>query len=291
MNAYVFPGQGAQFVGMGKELYETVPAAKELFETANDILGFRITDMMFNGTAEELKMTKVTQPAVFLHSVISYLVAKDVPAPAMVAGHSLGEFSALVACQTLNFADALLLVSQRAEAMQRACELTPSTMAVVLKFDDEKVEEICRNCPEIVVPANYNSPEQLVISGTLSGIEWATEQIKAAGARRVMQLAVGGAFHSPLMQTAKDELAKAIDETHFAQPLCPIYQNVTANASTDIAAIRENLKLQLTHPIRWTQTIRNMVTDGATEFVEFGPGDVLQGLIRKIALDVEVRHG
>jgi [acyl-carrier-protein] S-malonyltransferase len=287
MKAYVFPGQGAQFVGMGKDLYESNPASKELFEQANSILGFRITDIMFGGTMEALTQTKVTQPAVFIHSVAIALAAKDFTAD-MVAGHSLGEFSSLVANKTLSFEDALKLVSKRALAMQRACEINPSTMAVVLGMDDQKIEEICASIKEeIVVPANYNSPGQLVISGTMKGIEIASAKIKEAGAKRVLPLQVGGAFHSPLMEPAQEELAKAIESTNFRLPTCPVYQNVNALPSSDVAAIRKNLIAQLTSPVRWTQSVQKMVTDGAISFVECGPGKVLQGLVKKIAPNVE----
>ena len=293
MKAYVFPGQGAQFIGMGKELYENRPAARELFERANTILGFRITDIMFAGTEEELKMTKVTQPAVFLHSVIEFLTADGLPSPDMVAGHSLGEFSALVADRTLDFEDALKLVSQRALAMQKACELRPSTMAAILKFDDQKIEEVCASITEeVVVTANYNSPGQLVISGSVEGVDLAIQKLREIGARRVLPLNVGGAFHSPLMQSAQEELAAAIEQTNFHEPICPIYQNISAQGTTDVATIQQNLKDQLTHPVRWTQSVQQMVAEGATEFVEFGPGEVLCGLVRRIAPEVAdgVRH-
>ena len=293
MRAYVFPGQGAQFIGMGKELYESRPAARELFERANTILGFRITDIMFAGTEEELKMTKVTQPAVFLHSVIEFLTADGLPSPDMVAGHSLGEFSALVANRTLDFEDALKLVSQRALAMQKACELRPSTMAAILKFDDQKIEEICASITEeVVVTANYNSPGQLVISGSVEGVDLAIQKLREIGARRVLPLNVGGAFHSPLMQSAQEELAAAIEQTNFHEPICPIYQNISAQGTTDVATIQQNLKDQLTHPVRWTQSVQQMVAEGAIEFVEFGPGEVLCGLVRRIAPEVTdgVRH-
>lgn len=282
MKAYVFPGQGAQFVGMGKNLYAHSAEAKEFFETANEILGFRITDLMFEGTDEDLRQTKVTQPAVFLHSVI---LARLFPnfAPNMVAGHSLGEFSALVAAGTLSFEDGLRLVAQRAEAMQKACESNPSTMAAILGLEDSVVEKTLEGIEEIVVAANYNCPGQLVISGSMKGIEIACEQLKAAGAKRALPLKVGGAFHSPLMESARQQLAAAIEATPFHTPSCPIYQNVDALPHTDPAEIRRNLVLQLTAPVRWTQTVQNMVKDGATEFVELGPGNVLQGLVKKTA--------
>ena len=284
-HAYVFPGQGSQFSGMGKNLYEQNEAAKALFEKANDILGFRISDIMFDGTDEQLKQTNVTQPAVFLHSVIAYLTMPDLT-PDMVAGHSLGEFSALVANKTLNFEDALKLVSIRAKAMQAACEIQPSTMAAVLALADEKVEEICATISaesgEVVVAANYNCPGQLVISGSVKGIEIACEQMKLAGAKRALVLPVGGAFHSPLMEPAKIELAKAIQATTFNTPICPVYQNVVAKAVTDPIAIQANLMAQLTGAVKWTQTIQTMVADGATNFTEVGPGKVLQGLVQKI---------
>jgi len=284
-HAFIFPGQGAQFSGMGKNLYETNPACQELFEQANEILGFRISDIMFTGTDEELKQTNVTQPAIFLHSVAAYKTIKDAK-PDMVAGHSLGEFSALVANNTLSFEDALKLVSIRAKAMQKACELNPSTMAAVLGLADEKVEEICAavqaETGEIVVAANYNCPGQLVISGSIKGIEIACERMKAAGAKRALVLPVGGAFHSPLMAPAKEELAAAIEATLFSAPGCPVYQNVVAKAVTDGAAIKQNLINQLTGAVRWTQCVQAMVADGATEFTESGPGKVLQGLVAKI---------
>ena len=278
---------------MGKELYESRPVARELFERANTILGFRITDIMFAGTEEELKMTKVTQPAVFLHSVIEFLTAEGLPSPDMVAGHSLGEFSALVSNRTLDFEDALKLVSQRALAMQKACELRPSTMAAILKFDDQKIEEVCASITdEVVVTANYNSPGQLVISGSVEGVDLAIQKLREIGARRVLPLNVGGAFHSPLMQSAQEELAAAIEQTIFHEPVCPIYQNISAQGTTDVATIQQNLKDQLTHPVRWTQSVQQMVAEGATEFVEFGPGEVLCGLVRRIAPEVAdgVRH-
>lgn len=287
MNAYVFPGQGAQFVGMGLDLYETHSQAQELFERANEILGFSITDIMFEGTAEDLKQTKVTQPAIFLHSVILSKVLGDAFQPDMVAGHSLGEFSALVANGTLNFEDGLTLVSQRAQAMQKACELQPSTMAAVLGLDDEIVEDICNSVDGIVVPANYNCPGQLVISGEVGAIDVACEKLKEAGARRALVLPVGGAFHSPLMEPAREELATAIDNTNFHEPNCPVYQNVTTKGVTVSKEIKENLIAQLTAPVKWTQSVQNMVADGAKSFVEVGPGKVLQGLVRKIDSTME----
>jgi [acyl-carrier-protein] S-malonyltransferase len=284
-NAFVFPGQGSQFSGMGKNLYETNEAAKALFEKANEIVGFRISDIMFEGTDEQLKQTNVTQPAVFIHSVIAYLTT-DHTTPDMVAGHSLGEFSALVANKTLSFEDALGLVSIRAKAMQAACEIQPSTMAAVLALADDKVEELClqvqKETGEVVVPANYNCPGQLVISGSVKGIEIACEQMKAAGAKRALVLPVGGAFHSPLMEPAKIELAAAIEATIFNNPICPVYQNVTASAVTDPAQIKANLIAQLTGAVKWTQSVEAMVADGATHFTEFGPGKVLQGLVQKV---------
>lgn len=286
MKAYVFPGQGAQFVGMGKDLYENSPLAKELFEKANQILGFRITDLMFAGTDEDLKQTKVTQPAIFLHSVILAKVLGNEFKPEMVAGHSLGEFSALVAAGALSFEDGLRLVSARAMAMQKACELQPSTMAAVLGLDDEKVEEICASIDEVVVAANYNCPGQLVISGSIAGIDLACEKLKEAGAKRALKLAVGGAFHSPLMEPARQELEAAINSTPFSTPVCPIYQNVNAKPTTNPEEIKKNLVAQLTAPVRWTQTVQNMIADGATEFVELGPGNVLQGLIKKVNKDI-----
>jgi len=289
MKAYVFPGQGAQFTGMGKDLYENSSLAKEYFEKANDILGFRITDLMFEGTAEDLKQTKVTQPAIFLHSVISALVMGEQFKPDMVAGHSLGEFSALVAAKALSFDDGLKLVSARAIAMQKACEAEPSTMAAVLGLSDEAVEEVCDEIKDlIVVPANYNCPGQLVISGSFEGIDKACELLKAKGAKRALKLPVGGAFHSPLMQPASEELQAAINNTVFTEPICPVYQNVNAYPKTNPADIKENLIAQLTAPVRWTQTVKNMVTDGALEFIEVGPGDVLKGLVKKIAPEVTI---
>lgn len=287
MKAYVFPGQGAQFPGMGKYIYENHPKAKEYFNTANELLGFDITNIMFEGSVEDLKQTKVTQPAVFLHSVV---VARAIEnfAPDMVAGHSLGEFSALVANKTLKFEDALKLVSQRAIAMQKACEITPSTMAAILGLDDNKVEEICGDIEEVVVAANYNCPGQLVISGTIKGIEMACEKMKEAGAKRALPLPVGGAFHSPLMEPAREELAAAIKNTSFNEPICPVYQNVNAMPSTDIDVIKENLIAQLTAPVKWAQTVKQMIADGANEFTECGPGKVLQGLIKKIEPSVTV---
>lgn len=286
MKAFVFPGQGAQFVGMGKDLYESSPLAKEMFEKANEILGFRITDLMFEGTDEDLRQTKVTQPAIFLHSVI---LAKTVENfnPNMVAGHSLGEFSALVAANALSFEDGLSLVYKRALAMQKACEQNPSTMAAILGLPDEKVEEICNSITDqVVVPANYNCPGQIVISGSNEGIDIACELMKEAGAKRALKLSVGGAFHSPLMAPAKEELASAIEATVFAKPICPVYQNVSTKAETDPAVIKENLVVQLTAPVKWTQSVLHMIEDGATEFVELGPGAVLQGLVKKINKDM-----
>lgn len=287
MKAYVYPGQGAQFPGMGKELYENNSQARELFEQANDILGFRITDVMFNGTDEELKQTKVTQPAVFLHSIILSLTQEEFN-PDMVAGHSLGEFSALVANRALSFEDGLRLVYKRAMAMQKACEINPSTMAAILGLEDHVVEEICDDIDEIVVAANYNCPGQLVISGSNEGIDIACDRMKEAGARRALPLPVGGAFHSPLMEPARVELAEAINSTEFSTPICPVYQNVTAKPSSDVEVIKDNLIKQLTAPVRWTQSVQAMVADGATDFVESGPGKVLQGLIKKIDREAEV---
>jgi [acyl-carrier-protein] S-malonyltransferase len=282
MKAYVFPGQGAQFIGMGKDLYEKFPQAKALFEQANRILGFRITDLMFSGTDDDLKQTKVTQPAIFLHSVILARVLGNSFKPDMTAGHSLGEFSALVAAGALSFENGLILVSQRAGTMQKACELQPSTMAAILGLEDDKVEKACREINAVVVPANYNSPGQIVISGSVEGIDLAVEKLSAMGAKRAIKLSVGGAFHSPLMEPARIELEKAIDDADINKPICPVYQNVTAMPSSDPGLIRENIKKQLTAPVRWTQTIRNMLSDGASVFYEVGPGVVLQGLIKKV---------
>lgn len=282
MKAFVFPGQGAQFVGMGKDLYEQNALAHDLFEKANEILGFRITDIMFSGTEDELKQTKVTQPAIFLHSVILAKTLGDDFNPDMVAGHSLGEFSALVAAGALSFEDGLKLVATRARAMQKACEVTPSTMAAVLALPNEKVEEICASIDDIVAPANYNCPGQVVISGTVTGVDAACPKMLEAGAKRALKLKVGGAFHSPLMQPAHDELAQAINTADFLTPVCPVYQNVDALPHTDPVEIKNNLIAQLTAPVKWTQIIQNMVKDGLTEVVELGPGAVLQGLVKKI---------
>lgn len=287
MKAYIFPGQGAQFTGMGLDLYENSPMAKELFETANEILGFCITDIMFEGTAEQLKQTNVTQPAIFLHSVILAKVLGDSFQPEMVAGHSLGEISALVAADVLSFEDGLRLVSKRASAMQKACEIIPSTMAAVLGLEDQIVEQICETVDGVVVAANYNCPGQLVISGEVSAIEKACELLTEKGARRALVLPVGGAFHSPMMEPAREELAAAIKETHFNEPTCPVYQNVPATAVTTATEIKENLMKQLTAPVKWTQSIQSMISDGGTQFIEVGPGKVLQGLMRKIDRSVE----
>ncbi len=287
MKAYVFPGQGAQFVGMGKDLYDNFPIAKEMFEKANEILGYRITDLMFAGTDEDLRQTKVTQPAIFLHSVILAATLGENFTPDMVAGHSLGEFSALVANKALTFEDGLRLVYARALAMQKACEAEPSTMAAILGLDDDKVELVLKDIEEVVVPANYNSPGQLVISGSFKGIEIACEKLKEAGAKRALPLKVGGAFHSPLMEPARVELAAAIEATQFNTPICPIYQNVNAKPFSSPEEIKANLVAQLTSPVRWTQTVQNMVADGGDTFIEVGPGTVLQGLVKKIAPDVQ----
>jgi len=281
MKAYVFPGQGAQFIGMGKDLYDTSPLAKELFEKGNEILGFRITDLMFEGTEEDLKQTKVTQPAIFLHSVILAKTLGTDFQPAMVAGHSLGEFSALVANGALTFEDGLKLVYKRALAMQKACEIKPSGMAAVLGVDDHVVEEICASIDDIIVPANYNTIGQLVVSGSMTGVDKAVEKFTEMGAKAI-KLNVGGAFHSPLMEPAREELAAAIESTTFSKPICPVYQNVTAKPVTDINEIKKNLVAQLTAPVRWTQIMQNMLADGASEYIEVGPGKVLQGLLKKI---------
>ena len=286
MKAYVFPGQGAQFTGMGKDLYDKSEVAKGLFEKADSILGFHITELMFTGTDEDLRQTKVTQPAIFLHSTIFAAVLGNSFKPDMVAGHSLGEFSALVANKTLAFEDGLILVSKRAMAMQKACEKTPSTMAAILGLDDKIVEEVCASINEVVVPANYNSPGQVVISGSNEGIDKAIELLKEKGAKRALKLTVGGAFHSPLMEPARLELEEAIKNTIFGKPACPVYQNVNANPSTDPAVIKLNLVLQLTSPVRWTQSVLNMISAGATSFIEVGPGNVLQGLIKKVNKEV-----
>lgn len=288
MKAFVFPGQGSQFVGMGKDLYESNAKAKELFDKANEVLGFNITELMFNGTEDDLKQTKVTQPAVFLHSVILALTMGDEFKPDMVAGHSLGEFSALVAAGVLPFEQGLKLVETRALAMQKACEASPSTMAAIIGMDDAKVEEICASIDGVCIPANYNSPGQVVISGTFEAIEAACAKFKEAGAKRALPLKVGGAFHSPLMEPAREELAKAIHEADFSAPICPIYQDVDAKPHTDPAEIKENLIKQLTAPVRWSQIMANMVNDGMTEAVEVGPGKVLRGLIGRTYRDVAV---
>ena len=281
MKAYVFPGQGAQFTGMGQDIFESNSDATRLFRQADEILGFKLTEIMFTGTADEQKQTRVTQPAIFLHSVAIALTSESFK-PDMVAGHSLGELSALVANKTLSFEDGLLLVFKRAIAMQHACEINPSTMAAIIGLDDKIVEDICASIDDVVVPANYNCPGQLVISGTIKGIDIACEKLKAAGARRALVLPVGGAFHSPLMEPARDELATAINQTHFEKPICPVYQNVNALPSTDVDVIKKNLIAQLTAPVRWTQSVQNMSKDGALSFIECGPGKVLQGLVKKI---------
>lgn len=287
MKAYVFPGQGAQFSGMGKDLYEKYDIARKMFDEANQILGFDITSLMFAGSDEDLKQTRVTQPAIFLHSVILATVLGESFRPEMVAGHSLGEFSALVANRTLSFDDGLTLVSKRAMAMQKACEAKPSTMAAILGVDDNVVEDVCSSIKEIVVPANYNSPGQIVISGSIEGIDAAIEILKEKGAKRALKLAVGGAFHSPLMEPARQELEQAIESTRFSKPVCPVFQNVDAEPSSDPERIKVNLARQLTSPVRWTQTVRNMIAAGATSFTEVGPGAVLQGLIKKVDKDIE----
>ena len=287
MKAYIFPGQGAQFTGMGKDIYESNVKIKELFDQANDILGFKITNIMFNGTADEQKQTNITQPAIFLHSV-AIALSSDSFTPDMVAGHSLGEFSALVANKTLSFEDGLILVTKRATAMQHACEINPSTMAAIIGLADTIVEDICASIDDVVVAANYNCPGQLVISGSIKGIEIACEKMKAAGAKRALPLHVGGAFHSPLMQPAREELAAAIESTTFNTPICPIYQNVNALPATDSNTVKQNLIAQLTAPVRWTQSVQNMVRDGGLTFIECGPGKVLQGLVKKISPEVEV---
>lgn len=286
MKAFVFPGQGAQFPGMGKDLYENSEIAKELFEKANEILGFNITEIMFNGTDEDLRQTKVTQPAIFLHSVLLAKTLKDFT-PEVVAGHSLGEFSALVACGALNFEDGLKLVSQRAQAMQKACEIEQSTMAAIIGLDDKTVEDVCKSIEEVVIPANYNCPGQLVISGSMKGIELACEKLKEAGAKRALPLKVGGAFHSPFMEPAREELAEAIKNTTFSVPTCSIYQNVDAKSTTDPETIKKNLVAQLTAPVKWTQIMTNMIADGTTSFTEVGPGKVLQGLVKKVDRKIE----
>ncbi len=288
MKAFVFPGQGAQFVGMGKDLYENSAEAKELFEKANEILGFRITDLMFEGTDEDLKQTKVTQPAIFLHSVLLAKTLGEDFKPKMVAGHSLGEFSALVAAGAMSFEDGLKLVSQRAMAMQKACEAEPSTMAAIVGMEDAIVEEVCGSIEDVVVAANYNCPGQLVISGSFAGIDKACEILTEKGAKRAIKLPVGGAFHSPLMEPAREELAAAIEATTFNAPICPVYQNVSATPFTDPAQIKENLVAQLTAPVKWTQTVQNMIADGASSFTEVGPGKVLQGLVKKVDRKMEV---
>lgn len=282
MKAYIFPGQGAQFVGMGKDLYEQSEQAKFMFEQANEILGFRITDLMFEGTVEDLKQTNVTQPAIFLHSVILAEVLGENFKPDMVAGHSLGEFSSLVAAKALSFEDGLRLVAARANAMQKACEIQPSTMAAIIGLDDFTVEDICHRISDVVVPANYNCPGQLVISGTIAGVDKACEELTAAGAKRALKLNVGGAFHSPLMESARVELEHAIVNTEIKAPICPVYQNIDAKSYTDPELIKHNLIAQLTGPVRWTQTVKHMLEDGATEFIEVGPGTVLQGLVKKV---------
>jgi [acyl-carrier-protein] S-malonyltransferase len=287
MKSYIFPGQGAQFIGMGKDLYEHSSSAKDFFERANEILGFRITDIMFSGTDEDLKQTNVTQPAIFLHSVILAKELKSNFNPDMVAGHSLGEFSALVAAEALSFEDGLRLVSARANAMQKACEIQPSTMAAILGLDDFTVEDICQRVSDVVVPANYNCPGQLVISGSIEGVDKACELLLAAGAKRALKLNVGGAFHSPLMELARVELQAAIENTEIKEPICPIYQNIDAKPYKDVPSIKHNLIAQLTGAVRWTQTIEKMLHDGATSFVEVGPGNVLQGLVKKVDRTVE----
>jgi len=287
MKAYVFPGQGAQFVGMGKDLYERSALAKEMFEKANSILGFSITDLMFAGTDADLKQTKVTQPAIFLHSTVLAAVLGENFKPDMVAGHSLGEFSALVANRALSFEDGLVLVSKRAMAMQKACEKTPSSMAAILGIDDKIVEEVCNSIEEVVVPANYNSPGQIVISGSNEGIDKAIEALKTKGAKRALKLPVGGAFHSPLMEPARAELEEAIRNIRFSEPLCPVYQNVNASPSSDPNTIKANLVAQLTSPVNWTQSVINMIAAGADKFIEVGPGSVLQGLIKKVNKDIQ----
>ena len=288
MKAYIFPGQGAQFVGMGKDLFDSFAMAKELFVQANEILGFGITDIMFSGTEEDLKQTKVTQPAIFLHSTILAQILGEKFKPDIVAGHSLGEFSSLVANKALSFKDGLILVSKRAAAMQKACEAEPSTMAAVIGLDENIVQTVCNDIDEIVVPANYNSPGQIVISGSVKGIDFAMEKLGKQGAKRVVKLMVGGAFHSPLMEPAKIELEEAIRNTSFSTPVCPVYQNATALPSTDPAKIKNNLVVQLTSPVKWTQTVKNMLNDGATSFTEVGPGKVLQGLVKKVDRTVPV---